>query len=235
MWMAESLVNKSIDEMRAAFKAKFGIDYSYSQFLTILKYHGFKTKGSRKGKFKFKLSDEQVSWITEQYQTYTAAILLNMFNEKYAHRLTMEQFKNVLAKHEIKSETKFTDKVGYEVNETAFKKGGIHPTAVPVGSELIEGGYTRVKVAEPNVWKSKHIIVYEQHFGPVKKGEVVRFKYGNKRDFSPENLFKTTLRGHGFLSKYQLLSQPKPVQESLLLLTQVRDKTDEIKESLGDS
>jgi transposase len=233
-WIAGNLDNKSIDELRAAFKVVFDKEYSYCQFSTILKNHGFKTKGSRKGKFKFKLSDEQSNWIKEQYQTYTAAILLNMFNERYAHSLTVEQFKNVLAKHGIKSEAKFTDKVGYELNKTVFKKGGIHHTTVPVGSEAIENGYVIVKVAEPNVWRPKQRIVYEQHYGPLGKHEVVRFKDGNNRNFEPSNLFKTTRKGHGFLSKYQLLSQPKPVRESLLVLTQLHDKTDEIKLHLSE-
>jgi hypothetical protein len=236
LWIKQRYKAETIAELRAGFISKFGGSYTHHQFANILHNLGFKSKGGfkTKGKFKFQLSDAQVSWLKEEYQIYTAAILLNMFNKKYARSLTMEQFKNVLAKHEIKSETKFTDKVGYEVNRTAFKKGGIHPTAVSVGSELIEGGYTRVKVAEPNVWKSKHVIVYEKHFGPVKSGEVIRFKDGNKDNFSPENLFKTTRRGHGFLFKFQLLSQPKPAQESLLLLTQVRDKNDEIKKLIGD-
>jgi hypothetical protein len=234
LWIKQRYKAETIAELRAGFISEFGGDYTHHQFANIMHNLGLKSVGGfkTKGKFKFQLSAAQIDWLKKEYRTYTAPILLNMFNEKYALGLTMVQFKNVLSKHEIKSESKFTEKVGYEVNETAFKKGGTHHTALPVGSEAIENGYIRVKVTEPNVWKPKQVIVYENHFGPVKNDEVVRFKDGNNRNFSPENLFKTTKKGHGFLSKYQLLSQPKPVQESLLLLTQVRDKTDEIKLNL---
>ncbi|USD30919.1 HNH endonuclease [Pseudoalteromonas sp. SCSIO 43201] len=230
-WITERFDSTTINELRLGFMKQFESDFTQSQFINILRNLNFKkaTPTTTKGQFKFQLSNDQVSWLDSQYQTHTASALLNMFNVRYKLTLTLVQFKNVLAKHGIKNSAKLNKKVGYKVNKTAFKKGDPHCTAVPLGSERTENGYVLVKIKEPNVWQAKQRLVYEHHFGPLKEYEVVRFKDGDKRNFSPENLFKTTRKGHGFLSKYQLLSQPQQIQDSLLILTQVRDKLDEVK------
>ena len=45
-----------------------------------------------------------------------------------------------------------------------------------------------VKIAEPNKWRGKHVILWEQEHGPRPKGHKVIFADGNHRNFTPENL-----------------------------------------------
>src|SRR5574344_209785 len=64
-----------------------------------------------------------------------------------------------------------------------------------IGSEQIKKGYIRVKVAQPDVWKFKHVMIWEQaHNETVKKYETVVFLDGNNRNFSVDNLYKLTRR-----------------------------------------
>ena len=58
-----------------------------------------------------------------------------------------------------------------------FKKGHVSANKLPVGSERIDSkdGYLLVKVAEPNKWKLKHRVLWEQHNGPIPKGHIVIF------------------------------------------------------------
>lgn len=90
-----------------------------------------------------------------------------------------------------------------DVTETAFRNervrvgAGSYKRAVgystkprPIGSEHNKKGYVRVKVAEPNVWKFKHQIVYEKAHPDYIYNEGDRFIFldKNNRNFSPENI-----------------------------------------------
>ena len=76
------------------------------------------------------------------------------------------------------------------VRSTQFKTGGRPHNALPVGSEIVrDDGYRQRKVAEPNVWRFSHHIVWEENFGPVPEGMMVTFLDGDKSNLDPENLF----------------------------------------------
>src|SRR5690349_10069864 len=50
--------------------------------------------------------------------------------------------------------------------ETQFRKGHKPHNYVPVGSERVNGyDYVDIKIADPNKWRGKHLIVWEQHNG----------------------------------------------------------------------
>ena len=73
--------------------------------------------------------------------------------------------------------------------KTWFKKGQSPANTVPIGSERrTNGGYILVKVAEPNVWKQKHRILWEQHHGRIPKGMNIVFIDGNTDNITIENL-----------------------------------------------
>ena len=74
-------------------------------------------------------------------------------------------------------------------NKTSFKKGDIPANHREVGSERINVyGYTEVKVAEPNKWKLKHRVIYEEHYGKIPKNHNVIFADGNKLNLDINNL-----------------------------------------------
>lgn len=73
---------------------------------------------------------------------------------------------------------------------TMFKKGHTPANHREVGSERINAdGYIETKVAEPNVWKPKHRIVWEQHNGVIPAGYNIQFKNHNPKDCRIENLY----------------------------------------------
>jgi hypothetical protein len=78
---------------------------------------------------------------------------------------------------------------------TQFSKGSKPHNWVEDGSERIDkDGYAMIKVNGKFILKHRHI--YEQHFGKIPKGLVVRFKDGNKENFSLDNLEKITRGEH---------------------------------------
>jgi hypothetical protein len=77
--------------------------------------------------------------------------------------------------------------------ETTFKTGNKPHTWKPIGTERItDDGYLQRKVSDtgypPRDWVGVHVLVWQEHHGPIPKGCTVVFKNGNKQDVRIENL-----------------------------------------------
>lgn len=77
-----------------------------------------------------------------------------------------------------------------KMQPTMFKKGRPSLNHREVGSERVNvDGYIEVKVAEPNKWRLKNRVVWEQANGPIPPGHNVQFRNGDKLDCRLENLY----------------------------------------------
>lgn len=77
-----------------------------------------------------------------------------------------------------------------KIKTTQFKKGHIPVNHKPVGHERItKNGYIEVKTAEPNVFKQKHRLVWEKHYGKIPRGYNIQFRDGDKRNVNIDNLY----------------------------------------------
>ena len=101
---------------------------------------------------------------------------------------------------------------------TMFKNGHTPVNHREVGSERINvDGYIEIKVAEPNRWRLKHRIIWEQVNGAIPKGYNVQFKNHNRQDCRIENLYliskaEQMAKENSFWAKY-----PKEIQEIIHL------------------
>ena len=101
---------------------------------------------------------------------------------------------------------------------TMFKKGQSPVNHREVGSERINvDGYIEIKVAEPNRWRLKHRVIWEQVNGAIPKGFNVQFKNHNRQDCRIENLYliskaEQMAKENSFWAKY-----PKEIQEIIHL------------------
>lgn len=113
---------------------------------------------------------------------------------------------------------KMSPEVYAQVQRTMFKKGHRPHNHRAVGSERINvDGYIEVKVAEPNRWRVKHRIIWEQVNGAIPKGFNVQFKNHNPLDCSIENLYLISkadqmAKENSFYAKY-----PRELQEVIHL------------------
>lgn len=77
-----------------------------------------------------------------------------------------------------------------KVAPTMFKPGHPSNNRRPVGSERVNAdGYIEIKVAEPNKWKCKHRVVWEDHNGHIPRGFNIQFKDGNPLNVRLDNLY----------------------------------------------
>lgn len=78
---------------------------------------------------------------------------------------------------------------------TRFKKGNKPHNTVPVGTEVQrDDKYLWIKVGEPDIWRPKHVLIWESEHGPVPEGNCVLFLDKDRENFSIENLICITRR-----------------------------------------
>lgn len=113
---------------------------------------------------------------------------------------------------------KMSPEVYEKVKETMFKKGNSPVNHREVGSERINvDGYIETKVAEPNVWRLKHRIIWEQYNGVIPAGYNVQFKNRNTQDCRIENLYIISKSEQMRTENSLVARYPKEVQEVIRL------------------
>lgn len=120
---------------------------------------------------------------------------------------------------------------------TRFKPGQRPLTWVPVGTEVVtKDGYLKRKIrddAAPGMsrhnWQLVHIIVWEEANGPMPKNHCLRFKDGNKKNFSLDNLELITRAENA--KRNTIHRYPPEVKQAIRLVgklkRKIREKQDE--------
>ena len=128
-----------------------------------------------------------------------------------AHRFTKGQVPQNKGK-------KMSTEIYAKVAPTMFKKGNTPVNHREVGSERVNvDGYVEIKVAEPNKWKLKHRVLWEQVNGEIPSGMNIQFKNGNSQDVRIENLYLIS-RACQMKNENSLMSRyPKEVADVIRL------------------
>jgi hypothetical protein len=89
-----------------------------------------------------------------------------------------------------KKQTEFISRAGIKRTvATRFKKGGVPKNLKPLGSTRVsKDGYLEIKTMEPNKWEHYHRLMWEETFGDIPKGKIVRFVTKDKLNVHPFNL-----------------------------------------------
>lgn len=113
---------------------------------------------------------------------------------------------------------KVSPEVYSKIQPTMFKKGSTPVNHRDVGAERVNVyGYIEIKVSEPNTWRLKHRVMWEQVNGTIPMGYNVQFKNHNPLDCRIENLYLISkadqlAKENSFYAKY-----PKKIQEIIRL------------------
>lgn len=113
---------------------------------------------------------------------------------------------------------KVSPEIYEKMSPTMYKKGHISENKREVGAERVNVyGYIEIKVAEPNVWRLKHRIVWEQHNGVIPAGHNVQFKNHNTQDCRIENLYLIS-KAEQMRNENSLIAKyPKELQDVIRL------------------
>lgn len=113
---------------------------------------------------------------------------------------------------------------------TMFKKGNAPRQTRPVGAEQLRSdGYVWIKIAEPNKWRQKHVVIWEQAHGPRPAGHVVIFADQDHQNFEVDNLILATQAENLVANRHKLISHDADTTKTGLLLAKVIAKKSQLK------
>lgn len=190
-----------------------------------------------------KYTDEMISFLRTNTPGKSYKEITKLFNDTFNLKKTPTQLSSLLKRHGIKngiSKTFIKGHIPYNKGkkfdaggrsvETRFKKGNIPTNYRPIGSERIDKqGYTFIKIADPNIWKAKHIIIYENEYGPIPKGHVVIFADGDKTNIKLDNLILISKRELLVMNRDKLIKDSKELTKTGHLIAKLKIKVDQKK------
>lgn len=191
-----------------------------------------------------KYTQEQRDFIKKSYKGISSLELALRFNEEFGTNLTKDQLRWYKKNHKLPNGLDAKFKKGNKPynkgtkgiskpNKTSFKKGNIPPNHRPIGSERINiDGYTEVKVGEPNKWKFKHRIIWEEKFGAIPRGHAVMFADRNKQNFEIDNLILVSTRQLQVMNNKKLIQDDADLTKTGLVIANVLIKIADKKEEL---
>lgn len=188
-----------------------------------------------------KYTREQVDFIKENIKGRKVDELIKMFNQYFNETLDNNLIRAFIKNHGLKSGVscqfgkghipvnKGKKGVGYW-NCTQFKKGDKPHNYLPVGSERVNGdGYVDIKIADPNKWKGKHILIWEEHNGPVPKVHAVIFGDRNNRNFDIDNLILVSRKQLLMLNRNKLIQNDADLTRTAVIIADVYQKISDRK------
>lgn len=150
---------------------------------------------------------EQENFIKGNAAGITNIELTKRLNERFNTNFQSKTIKCYKEKHRIKS--------------------GIKSYSYPIGAERISHGYTLIKIAQPNVWREKHRVIYESVFGNIPKGCKLVFLDGNKQNCNIENLRLVKDHEEAYLNKMGYTGISKEFTEAAISLVKLKSKIKE--------
>lgn len=185
-----------------------------------------------------KYTAEEAAFLATNRLGHTEKELLELFNARFTPPLRLAQVEGYCTNHKLLSgldrrfghgQTMYVPPKGTHGSPaTEFKKGHVPADHRPVGSEgLREDGYVWVKIAEPNVWRQKHVVQWEALHGPRPLKHAVIFADGNKQNFHPDNLLLVSRQELAVMNKRRLIGGSRELTETGKLIAGIKMKTAE--------
>jgi len=224
------------DEIVELFNARFGANLTVGQLRALKKNHNIKSGVPRSRGGDGLFTKEQREFIAQHVAGRHNRELADLINERFGLSVTVKQIKAWKKNHGYSSGLKGSEgmappnkgkpRTWTGGEETRFKKGHIPHNYMPVGSERVNAdGYVDVKIADPNKWRGKHLLVWEQHHGrPVPKGYAVIFGDGNRRNFDPENLILVSRQQLAVMNKHGLIRNNAELTKTGVIMADLLQK-----------
>lgn len=196
---------------------------------------------------------EMRSFISANYKGISSKSLAERFNERFGTSVTECMMKSYKGNHKLSSGldgrfkkgqqphnkgVKMPKEVYEKAKHTMFKKGIIPPNHKPVGTESVRNNhkkgefYVYVKVAEPNIWRMKHVLEWEKHYGKKTKGKVIIFLDGNPLNTHVSNLELIDRSTHLRMNKDGLRYENQEATKAGIGLAQYIEKVSSAKKKI---
>lgn len=112
---------------------------------------------------------------------------------------------------------------------TQFKQGGLPPNTSPIGTVAVREGYEWEKIAEPNIWKARHIMAWEKERGPVPEGQMIIFLDGNRRNISLDNLMLVSGSENLCINRQGMRFEDPDLTKSAALIAKISSRVSKLE------
>lgn len=237
-FIANNVKGTTTRELVKLVNEQFGLAFTELKMRSYKTNHGLKSgtvPGRSKGTYSKVFPVEVRQFVLDNYKGVGPKEMTTLLNERFGTSYTRSQIKSYYGNNKLNSGLKgYFEKGHTPVNKGQkgcapgcekgwFKKGELPSCHRPVGSERVDVyGYTIVKVAEPNVWKFKHKLIWEQHRGEIPEKHVVTFLDGDKSHLEIENLALLSMAESLELTRSGLRSENAEFTKTGILITKVK-------------
>lgn len=249
-FIAKNVQGVTTKDLAVLVNTKFGTDFTESKMKAYKSNHQLKSgrRGIPAGRPSKIYPDEVKNYIMENYHGVGPKEMAARLNKAFGTNYTHSQMKAWYSRHKLNSGIKGYFKKGqipwnkgkrgvnYEgCKATQFKKGHKPANWRPLGSERIsKDGYIEVKIADGRLnknWKAKHVMIWEEHNGPVPSGHAVIFGDRNKRNFNLDNLILVSRAQLARMNQKGLIYDNTELTKTGILIADIYNKIGEKKKS----
>lgn len=247
-FLKDNAWGKTKRELIELFEDKFGITYTPGQITYYKKKYGIKSGHINRNPRL--LTDEQLEWIKGYLPINDYSILIDLLKEKYGIDVTKQQLSNLFRHKGIKSGVVTYFPKGYvpankgkrlseaqkaKIRATLISRQIVSPNRMPVGSEYVRSdGFVHIKVANPNTWRMKHHVVWEMHYEPIKKNEMLIFLDGDRANCRIENLMLVNRAENNLMNRNHMRSKDAEITKTGVLIAKLRVlKSEKLKRRKG--
>lgn len=242
---------KQAGELRQMFNERFNETrtlHSIKSFLTNRGLSSGAPKGVKRGISKL-FTLEQLELIKANAKGVGNEDLTRRLNERFGTNFKVQQIRGYKNNNGIssgltgqfekgrephnkgKTWDEFMSKAGQaNSRKTQFKKGHAPHNCDPVGTEkLSSDGYVYVKIKNPDVWKQKHHVIWEQAHGKIPEGKRLGFLNQNPEDIRLENLVLMSGGEAAVTARLGLFSEDAEFTKAGLLISKLIIKSNEME------
>jgi hypothetical protein len=232
-FLTEHYPSNMIAELTVMFNKKFNKKKTPEQIKSCLTNHGIKA-GVRRTKSTTKYTSQHIDFLRKRYIDLNQPRLCKLFNETFGFNINTKALSSLLKRHKIKSGRTGQFEAGQESWNKGKKglmtggdAGWFKPGHMPINHRTLHSerinkdGYIEMKIAEPNVWKLKHRVVYEKQKGQIPDDKILHFLDGNKTNCAVENLILISRSQGVVMNKLGLSTVPKEIKKTAIALVDV--------------
>ena len=202
-FIAASVQGTTTKELAALVNARFGTDFTESSMKSCKNNYKLKSGtpcGLPAGRATELYPMGVREFIRNNYVGVGHQGMADLLNEKFGTNYTKGQIKEIYSRFKLNSgrNGRFLKgnkpikciQRGWHISpETEFKAGSKPHNYCPIGTETLRpDGYVWIKIADPNKWRQKHILIYEAVNGPRPAKHVILFGDGNRLNLDIDNL-----------------------------------------------
>lgn len=240
-FLIANAVGRTSQELAELVNREYGTSFTKEEMQQFKKAR--KIKSGARVKYSDTFPEEVAEYIKANYVGIGHKQQAENIKKKFGKEYTPQQIKSFYANNGLNSgltghfipgqpshnKGKKCKTVG-NMAKTQFKKGNRPHNALPVGTEIVRtDGYHQTKIAEPDVWKLTHLLVWEENYGEIPEGMLIEFKDCNRDNVSLSNLFMVSRAEHAEMNRNNcaLRSQIPELTEVGSVVARVRVKARE--------